>query len=295
MKNKIKISVVFLTMFLGCFCFSKNVSAAIDYSVSLSGNNLIGYVWNENIGWIKFDGTGYGVSKDDAGVLSGYAWSENVGWLSFNAADLAGCPDGACQAALSAQNQLSGWARFLSATVDSGNSGGWVRLNGTGYQAALLSNDSYAWSDDFGWIKFASLNPTADLTPSGGTYCPGANASLSWTSGYTVSCSSPDFETGGAVSGSVSVNVGITPPKVFSLVCTNGTIDATDQSSFDVRDTDCTRTILTCVNRVCSGAPQASTVCTNGCGVVAGDEYCQGKSEGNLCGPSLNWEEVAPE
>ncbi|MDD5031678.1 MAG: hypothetical protein PHR36_01380, partial [Patescibacteria group bacterium] len=57
-----------------------------------SDNNVTGYAWSENIGWISFSCSNdnscltvdYGVAVDPAtGNISGYAWSENIGWISF--------------------------------------------------------------------------------------------------------------------------------------------------------------------------------------------------------------------
>src|SRR4030065_362935 len=56
-----------------------------------SDDNIAGYAWSENIGWISFNcinqGTcatsNYGVTINSGGDFSGYAWSENVGWINF--------------------------------------------------------------------------------------------------------------------------------------------------------------------------------------------------------------------
>lgn len=55
---------------------------------------LRGFVWAENIGWIKLGaGTGpyantgpadWGVNMDASGKLSGYAWSSHCGWINFS-------------------------------------------------------------------------------------------------------------------------------------------------------------------------------------------------------------------
>src|SRR3989344_4800857 len=54
--------------------------------------NVNGYAWSENIGWISFnclntDACGlvnYGVNIDsDSGFFSGYVWSEHIGWIHF--------------------------------------------------------------------------------------------------------------------------------------------------------------------------------------------------------------------
>lgn len=79
-----------------------------------SADNVYGWAWSENIGWISFNSTNcdnspedgvtdnakysqcpvgmiisdYGVNVDftsgpNSGKLSGYAWSENIGWIDF--------------------------------------------------------------------------------------------------------------------------------------------------------------------------------------------------------------------
>ncbi len=85
------------------------------------GDNLSGWAWSSNIGWISFnstnhgDNTGYGVRQEADGSLSGWAWSSNIGWVSFNPADLAGCPEGTCTARVTG-NTMVGWARACAAT-----------------------------------------------------------------------------------------------------------------------------------------------------------------------------------
>jgi len=86
---------------------------------------LSGYVWSENLGWIKLgNGNGpyantsasdWGVNID-AGALSGYAWSETAGWISFSTAQ-------------------------ASASIDR--------------QTGLFSG--YAWSENLGWIHLGGM------------------------------------------------------------------------------------------------------------------------------------------
>src|SRR3989344_3175772 len=73
---------------------ASNVQAA-------STDNVSGFVWSENIGWISLNSTrdgsatSYGVNispMTGTGIFSGYAWSENIGWISFNQGQLTGCP-----------------------------------------------------------------------------------------------------------------------------------------------------------------------------------------------------------
>jgi hypothetical protein len=91
---------------------------------------LTGYVWAENIGWIKLgadsggpyansNSTNWGVNKDSAtGDLSGYAWSENVGWINFNPSN-------------------------SQVTID----------------PTTLKFNGYAWAENVGWVHFQNDSP----------------------------------------------------------------------------------------------------------------------------------------
>ncbi|MBI4709461.1 MAG: hypothetical protein HY764_04665 [Candidatus Portnoybacteria bacterium] len=159
-----KIIIIFASVIL----FGIPAMAAVDYGVTVSDDKLTGFAWSENIGWIKFDGTNYGVTKNATGLLAGYAWSENVGWLSFQ--DLGGCPSAPspCEAKIDASGNMTGWAKFLRVTTASGNQGGWVRLAGIAQSGASYGvkisdpANSFAWSNDFGWIRLTLKQ--ADLT-----------------------------------------------------------------------------------------------------------------------------------
>ena len=123
-----------------------------------SNDNVFGWAWSENIGWISFNNTSggggvdYGVNIDTStGLLSGYAWSSTgpdtgIGWISFcsevnttncpnSISDLAGCPFAPCQANYnSANDEVSGWARAYRAIDPQGQTlggwDGWIRLRG---------------------------------------------------------------------------------------------------------------------------------------------------------------------
>ena len=93
---------------------------------------LTGYVWTENVGWIKLGvGTGpyantgptdYGVNMDASGNLFGYAWSSHFGWINFHSTH------------------------------------GQVTVNtGTG------RFDGYAWGENIGWIRFQSVAPAYNV------------------------------------------------------------------------------------------------------------------------------------
>ena len=140
---------------------------------------LTGDAWSENIGWVSFSGSNYGVfvSPTDGTTLTGYAWSENIGWVSFTSSDLSGCPSGICSARLVGTKpnvSLAGWARVCSATVNGDCTGatrvggwdGWISLSGASpaygpavstyapspFSGGILSG--YAWgSDVVGWLQ----------------------------------------------------------------------------------------------------------------------------------------------
>lgn len=158
-------SAVFV--FLAAFCFLAAGSA-----IAGSGDNVSGFAWSENIGWISFNNTSgggtvdYGVNIAADGTMSGHAWSENIGWITFNEADLAGCPSGTCKAWIdttcpSGQCTVAGWARVLA---NGGGWEGWIKLGGTAQDGSpypLYVNSStgefhgWGWSDVVaGWINF---------------------------------------------------------------------------------------------------------------------------------------------
>lgn len=146
MKRLITASIAFAVIVVGFALPSNSVEAA---PVSISG-----YAWSENVGWVKFNGTNYGVSVESTnGNLSGYAWSEHFGWLSFNSSDTTGCPTNPCQPTVNLGNgALSGWAKWLA-------TGEWLHLSGSGYgvtyNSATKAFSGYSWGDTFtGWLRW---------------------------------------------------------------------------------------------------------------------------------------------
>ena len=146
---------------------------------SAVGDNVSGYVWSENIGWISLGGDNYGIKADTSnfstgaqGALSGYAWSEHVGWISFNRTDTGnppGAPFGTGSGPIAqidwSTGKMNGWAKALSAT-----SGwdGWIKFSkdstDSGSEYSTIVNTStgkisgWAWgSDVVGWIKMDAV------------------------------------------------------------------------------------------------------------------------------------------
>lgn len=142
------------------------------------------------VGWISMSGPTYGVNIPGPGEnLTGQAWSTNIGWIYFDSL-LGGCPSGNCDARRSADgNSLEGWAKIYGISQEriAGNSGGWegwISLNSSncaadangdgisdacgtaigasyGVDVAGMDGDvntynpnSFAWSDELGWIDF---------------------------------------------------------------------------------------------------------------------------------------------
>lgn len=63
-----------------------------------------------------------------------------------------------------------------------------------------------------------AATPTVTLTPTPASVVQGSPAMLTWSSTNAVSCTSPDFSTGNAISGSVSVSP--TATKTYAVTCT---------------------------------------------------------------------------
>ncbi len=138
------------------------VQSALDDDVS-------GYAWSGNIGWISFNCTDRGIcSTSDYGInieqpggnLTGYAWSESIGWIDFDpSAPYPAVPNKSVDYN-SGTGKVIGWARAEARgdgwdgwILFGKNSGGWteqVTINsGTG------EFHGWAWgSDTVGWISF---------------------------------------------------------------------------------------------------------------------------------------------
>ncbi|MBI2640654.1 MAG: hypothetical protein HYW91_02050 [Candidatus Sungbacteria bacterium] len=143
-------------------------------SLAAGSDNVSGWAWSENVGWVSFNNTNqgsttsYGVKVANNGNISGYAWSENVGWVSFN--ESSGCPSSPCAPRMNrGTGEISGWARACAGTVNGNCSGatrsdgwdGWIHLKGTNYGviASGCNWDGYAWgSDVMGWVHFKGTN-----------------------------------------------------------------------------------------------------------------------------------------
>lgn len=149
---------------------SKNNSGISEVEAS-SAQNVSGFAWSDNIGWISFnckDSSGassmdtcatsdYGVNIASDGYFSGLAWSDNIGWINFGQLpselpDTTGCTSGDCRAYvdLSAPGNpvVTGWARACTVFV-------------TGCSGALKDPSVLGGWD--GWIKMSDAAWTNDV------------------------------------------------------------------------------------------------------------------------------------
>lgn len=149
-----------------------------------AGDNIFGWAWSSNIGWISFNssnsgsgGGSYGVYADASGNLSGYAWSPNIGWISFNHS--ASCPASSgnpnCQPKINLiTREISGFARACAGVIggscsssDSRTDGwdGWISLRGVNpdYGSTISASDPHYWNgwawggSVVGWISFGGV------------------------------------------------------------------------------------------------------------------------------------------
>ena len=137
---------------------------------SASNDNVSGYAWSSNIGWISFGGDNYGVSVDEDGKLSGHAWSENIGWISFEC-------DG-CTAKIDKPKKLGkqdvavlGLARALAY---GGGWDGWIKFDhGKNDEVYIDEGGEFrgrAWgSDVIGWITFNFVDDSSSYSFTCGT------------------------------------------------------------------------------------------------------------------------------
>lgn len=201
-------SLIFFVFVAGMYVTAPSLFLFPQTHAAIS-DNLSGWAWSSNIGWISFNCTNQGVCASSSyGVtvappfsgqkeLSGYAWSSNIGWITFNDSELSGCPNGPCGALIDFSNgSVTGWARAYRCVAGcTGGWDGWIHLSGPNYPSpdasggggvtldlATCKFKGYAWGGgdnaNFpGWIHFAGFGYEAFVDPSA---CPppGINVAL---------------------------------------------------------------------------------------------------------------------
>ena len=191
MKNNTLKFLIFTLAFFSFLGISHQANAAV-------ADNVSGWAWSSNIGWISLNCTNtscassnYGVSINPAtGNMSGYAWSSNIGWISFNNAS--GCPPNtSCQPHVDMITGVSsGWAKALAGSPASGWDG-WISLKGSNYGISLAPStgvlSGFAWgSSVVGWVEFNGIvaigAPVLTLTANPTTLTAPGSPVLTWTS-----------------------------------------------------------------------------------------------------------------
>lgn len=163
-------------------------------------NNIRGWAWSENIGWVSFSchnqdtcaTNNYGAhalttsdlsdaSFDfgyDEGALVGHAWSESLGWISFNRSETGNPPQDDpylsknYTAKVNTDGTVKGWARALSGIGET-TWDGWIKFSGTTqdlntYGVAFASGvfSGYAWGGEMiGWLRFSDVDYQTSIDP----------------------------------------------------------------------------------------------------------------------------------
>jgi hypothetical protein len=189
MKKQILI-IIFVSIFLIGGIFLNFIFKKSEEIVAGTGDNVWGFAWAENIGWIKFNNCtdpansatcgaiNYGVTIDPStGNFSGYAWSENIGWIRFDPpGPYPASPNYSARVDLSTA-KLSGWARAIAGgTPEAGGWDGWIKLRGTNHGVWIDTSVSpaefrdWGWGGDphslneavIGWVSFNRINCDSD-------------------------------------------------------------------------------------------------------------------------------------
>src|SRR3989344_8148133 len=83
-------------------------------------NNLNGYAWSGNIGWVSFNTASV---DNDTNDLYGYAWSENIGWIRLD--PIGPYPSSPNHSAhINSDKKITGWARACAGAANANCSGG---------------------------------------------------------------------------------------------------------------------------------------------------------------------------
>lgn len=157
----INIAAIILIFIAGFFLFHSNAPEMVKAGTS---DNVSGFAWSENIGWISFNCTNtdscaasnYGINiNTSTGAFSGYGWSENIGWIDFSQVmfDINSFKVSGRARALSYGNGWDGWIKLAKSAGDSGRNYEVLVDKQTG------DFQGWAWgSDVVGWVSFNGPN-----------------------------------------------------------------------------------------------------------------------------------------
>lgn len=205
------VSISFSAMIIASFIFvaEQPNNDFTKFAKADTSDNLIGYAWSENIGWVSFNcmnrhqfcandlsvmcdtdsdcvtaGVGgvcanecsnsnYGVNVAADGSFSGYAWSPNVGWISFDpAGPYPQLPDTSVRYD-SGTGQVTGWAKIIGL-----NDNGWMKMSGSWTDGVSMNNyifHGWSWNEGndgsgMGWLSYNCEDNGAGGCNAGSTY-----------------------------------------------------------------------------------------------------------------------------
>lgn len=217
MKNKallVSVTALVLTIGISSILFTKGLLSSPQADAFASSNELKGFAWSSNIGWISFNclntatcgSSAYKVVMDNSGNLSGYAWSSNIGWINTNPAGAAARPSDAHGLQINLSNGvMSGWMRACggaaTAATCSGGSvdgwDGWIKITDAKIATGgIIKNGAgteggWAWgSDVVGWVQFYNTitsngvivpSVDCDFTADPAGIIPPQSSKLSWS------------------------------------------------------------------------------------------------------------------
>ena len=170
-------------------CATPAGSSVCTANGNLASGVLVGWAWNDSIGWISFNCNNnnwcststYGVYIDTSGNFHGYAWNDSVGWISFNCLDIGGsfCSN------TSNYEVTGGWAPVVatgvldSPTFDTGSATG-AELNSILWRGSLNGLASYSVAFQIA-VSTSTSGPWNFIGPDGtasSTYWGSPNASI---------------------------------------------------------------------------------------------------------------------
>jgi hypothetical protein len=257
-----KIFILLLIVFLIIFIFLIfNLKKPKEIKASPgSGDNVWGWAWAENIGWISFNcdnpelspprcaSSNYGVNiASSTGILSGYAWSRGtnadiggIGWISFadfdgdgdvdaNDKNIPGSPCAPnCEARVDLNTgQVSGWARALAGNPPAGGWDGWIKLRGTNYGVSLNTStkefEGWAWGGG-GTASSSAVVGWISFNCKDRGICSTANqicdSDADCSGGQTCVFQQADGDTACTISNYKVLTSLVLPPSVFNLQST---------------------------------------------------------------------------
>jgi len=236
-----------------------------------AGQNVSGFVWGENFGWISLNGNDcdnngsiylgtpagcptngtafvdYGVNispvaTTGTGDFSGNAWSEYLGWVSFDRASTGAPPQAPFNGPSGTIAQvdwntgnITGWTRALVL------SDGWIKLSEVSSWSPGVKIDTagkfsgYAWgaaSENIGWIDFAPLINGVTPLPAPAKVAVPCTTSTADTWG---SCSPTPSS---CVSGGAQTQTNLTGVRYGT--CSNGNTGTVTDTTCIVASTSCT-------------------------------------------------------